>query len=627
VNTLLSFASNNLIVVILGGIGIGLLLDFIARYFVRAVRLTGLLGGLIDAVTEMKRADPETVREELTAIFADDRTRAAWKEFEETLHEQYEIRAGERKPTAVRATVLAESFFNVGNLVDPWIGSEYFKHLPGILTGLGIIGTFWGLIQGLIQFDPTVTDTLAVKLSLRGLFVHVEEAFKFSGCAITAAIFVTLLEKLLYAACAKRVGELSLKLDGLFRTGVGEEYLSSLVVASETSATQVRQLKDAMVEDLKVLLTNLTDRQIAATQQLSTDLGAQIQESLRAPLAQIADTVRQVSGQQGEQMGAVLEQLMTSFLAQMREAMGNQVGNLSGLMQQTSQSVAQVESALRSLVADLQRAGQASNQGVQTAVEQLLQKLAAHQERQSSAVSEATSQVFAQLQEALSRIASAQEAAAQRAKVSQDELSTALQARVAYLSDAHVASVQATRETLDQIGGASSAAIAGLNQGAQSIATAVSGIRAAAEQLGRTASELSALEGRSVQASQSIAQTTAVLSTVAQEISRTASQLGGASLRLEAVSRLTAAEEEARSALLKDLQEVFVRSREAGAQFAALTEEIRTALESGFNEFGTGVSKVTSTHLFEYQKQLGDAVGMLKNALEEMAEYADSSRG
>jgi hypothetical protein len=79
----------------------------------------------------------------------------------------------------------------------------------------------------------------------------VHEAFLFSACAIGLAMLVTLGEKWIYASCAKWVGELTTALDSLFRAGVGEEYLSSLLQASQENATQTRQLKESMVDDLK----------------------------------------------------------------------------------------------------------------------------------------------------------------------------------------------------------------------------------------------------------------------------------------------------------------------------------------------------------------------------------------
>lgn len=48
---------------------------------------------------------------------------------------------------ALRATVPAETFFTEQALVDTPLRTEFFKHVPGILTGIGIIGTFYGLLR------------------------------------------------------------------------------------------------------------------------------------------------------------------------------------------------------------------------------------------------------------------------------------------------------------------------------------------------------------------------------------------------------------------------------------------------------------------------------------------------
>ena len=65
-----------------------------------------------------------------------------------------------------RASALAETFFSDYALVDSPLRSDFYKHVPGILTGLGIIGTFSGLINGLIHFDVSDPATTQNQLSL-----------------------------------------------------------------------------------------------------------------------------------------------------------------------------------------------------------------------------------------------------------------------------------------------------------------------------------------------------------------------------------------------------------------------------------------------------------------------------
>jgi hypothetical protein len=77
-----------------------------------------------------------------------------WAEYKETLHEQRILnpQTGDEDLVAIRSTTPADALFSPSVLVDSQLHAEFFKHLPGILTGMGIIGTFLGLIQGLRAF-------------------------------------------------------------------------------------------------------------------------------------------------------------------------------------------------------------------------------------------------------------------------------------------------------------------------------------------------------------------------------------------------------------------------------------------------------------------------------------------
>lgn len=66
-----------------------------------------------------------------------------------------------------RASALAETFFWDYALVDSPLHSDFYKRVPGILTGLGIIGTFSGLINGLTHFD--VSDPASTQAQLSAL--------------------------------------------------------------------------------------------------------------------------------------------------------------------------------------------------------------------------------------------------------------------------------------------------------------------------------------------------------------------------------------------------------------------------------------------------------------------------
>ena len=165
-----------------------------------------------------------------------------WSGFADTLHPQSAPDDfGQERVVRWRQTVLAEAYFNVESLVAVELRTEYFKHQPGIFTGLGIIGTFVGLLKGLMTFNIS-SDPEKVRQSLDFLIHGVLEAFFVSACAIFLAMATTFFEKLAISRRVQQVEEFCNLLDSLFDSGVGEEYLAKLVKASESSATQTAQL-------------------------------------------------------------------------------------------------------------------------------------------------------------------------------------------------------------------------------------------------------------------------------------------------------------------------------------------------------------------------------------------------
>ena len=144
-----------------------------------------------------------------------------------------------------RASALAETFFSDYALVDSPLRSDFYKHVPGILTGLGIIGTFSGLISGLIHFDVSDPATTQTQLSL--LVQSVGQAFFVSALAIALAMLFTWVEKALLSARYAQVENLQHMIDSLFEAGSGQENLERLVVATEA---QVAMLHD-MLEEMR----------------------------------------------------------------------------------------------------------------------------------------------------------------------------------------------------------------------------------------------------------------------------------------------------------------------------------------------------------------------------------------
>ena len=410
--------------------------QFVIVYWFNATKISAELDALTARCSEVENI-PDEIKASLSECFRDKNQENQWREYSETLHEEHEWVSGERRIANVRATVPSQVFFSSESVIEPRIHSEFFKHLPGILTGIGIIGTFYGLVSGVQGFDPTKTNPRELAEGLKTLFTAVKYAFFYSGICIFLAISVTAIEKHAFAKCLKSLGALNEKLDALFRTGVGEEYLSRLVDAAQESASQTKQLKESLVADLKGLMTELAERQIAATNGISTSIGDQLTKSLQGPLEKIAETVRMASGDQSDRAGAVLEQIMTAFMEQMRQSMGNQISGLTTLLQGTADTLAKVELSMRGLVSDLRNAGGEQAQNLTEIARKLLADVAAQQERSSQVLDDSLTKVLSKLEDAIRRFVEVQEEAQARAKDALEANANAFKANAVQVSAAN----------------------------------------------------------------------------------------------------------------------------------------------------------------------------------------------
>lgn len=318
-----------------------------------------------------------------TLFEVDNKLKHAWSEFKETLHEEKMSIDGVTVAANPRATVTADSYFNSHSIVDGRLSTEFFRHLPGVFTGIGIIGTFLGLINGLQKFRIS-EEAVEVRGSLEALLGGVHEAFLISAAAITIAMVVTLLEKLLLTSLYRSVDDIARHLDSLFTAGAGEEYLSRLVIASEDSASQSKILKDSLVGDLRAILQELTERQIAAQAAQSHDLGRMIttgiESSLEEPLKQISEIVNTASGDQSKVAAQLLTDVMASFSQQLNELFGGQISGIQELNQKSAQAMQDAVSSLNALVGTMEQTSRVSGE---TMADRMAQAVEAMERRQA----------------------------------------------------------------------------------------------------------------------------------------------------------------------------------------------------------------------------------------------------
>ncbi|MFZ2633154.1 MAG: anti-phage ZorAB system protein ZorA [Desulfosalsimonadaceae bacterium] len=366
-----------------------LLLCFILLFVPRAFYLWWTLRHAIKNLKKIKAAISGTNIIDLdpiaTQAMSTKSLNRLWSEYIQTLHPQKSIdEIGQELVIRWRATTMAEVFFTEQVIVDTPLRTEFYKHFPGLLTGLGIIGTFAGLIQGLTHFKVT-NNPDAVRQCLSDLIQGVGHAFYVSASAIGLAMIFTGIEKFSITGRYRQVEELCQLIDSFFKSGAEDEYLARLVQASETSATQAMQIKDSLVTDLKQILSEITVQQVQAstqnTQQMSQNLAQAFTDTMRLPLERISDAVGHVSSNQGDAVNKMLTDVLVSFSAQMQEMFGGQFHGMTDLLGQTNKAMLGTVAKFDQLTANMQNAGQGAADAM---AEKLREAIVAMETRQSA---------------------------------------------------------------------------------------------------------------------------------------------------------------------------------------------------------------------------------------------------
>lgn len=396
---------------------------FISFYLFRAVKIANSLKKYTRSINSIENDEPENQRQHLQNLFTQSELKHAWSEFAESLHPQTELIGSEEKIVKIRATAPSASYFSEQQLVDIPLNTEFFKHLPGILTGVGIIGTFYGLMIGLNHFDPSTPEQ--VSSSVNNLLRDVLYAFLGSAFAIAFSILVTWLEKFYLAKCYKHLEKFTAALDSLYDSGVGEEYLASLVKSSNESATQARQLKESLVTDLRSMLLELTDKQQIQNEHLAEKLsstyresGSQfadqvsgaIENSLKSPLDKIAGAVQTASGDQSGMVQHMLQDVLTAFMAKLDTTFGQQFSNLNEMMGQTVGAIETMQSGFATLLQDMRQVSDDSRQGSAQLIEQLLAEMKSGQQAMQAGMND----MLTSLQASVAKIGAEGEGAGER---------------------------------------------------------------------------------------------------------------------------------------------------------------------------------------------------------------------
>lgn len=627
-----------------------LTLLFLLGYLIKGIQVGWQIQSVLSATQALHKSNVSPDRAEVGKAFRWEPFKHLWSEYDDTLHELLAAGSGLNALKEVRATVPADSIFTRDVLVDSRLFDEFTRHLPGVLTGLGIIGTFAGLLDGLQHFSPTPIEE-AVK-GLAPLLLGVQHAFIASGTAIACAMVVVLVSRLTLAYFYRLVEKLTHTIDSMYSTGAGEVYLSRLVRSSEQSAASTAQMKDALVEDFRQIMTNLVERQIEAQQSTTVALGNHIGEAISSaiaePMKRVSEAMEMTSRGNGDQVNSMLETLLTGFMAKLEDTFGGQMRGINEQMQRSMDSMAAVQASLQTLLADIKQTNQQAASQMSGTLEDAMRKAADNQQlmtdqmrefvqdfrrlvteeqsKSKQAMDEAVMKVLSDVTAAMDNLEGIRRSAAVDESGRSDRLATqtnhlvgGLASQVEILLGTVSEQVIKTQRNIDVLSDVSLRAIDGMNNGAMTMGTA-------AQRFETAGSSVTTVLERSTNIAESLGFAAQTLQTASSAVQRGFEQYDSTRKTVDTqvvalMGLIEAAKKEA------GVSQELVASIKASAEAMRRSEEearshldqVNQALVKAFSDFGTSLVGQVKSTIAETDRHLAQGTGHLNGVVQELA--------
>lgn len=598
----------------------------------------------------------------------------AWLNYKSSLHDLNQEVDGESVVVASKSTVSSEVFFSQSVIIDTPLRVEFYKHLPGMITGFGIIATFSGLLFGLLAFDPA-GDPSKVQDSLTLLLKGVGEAFLASGLAITAAMIITWREKSWLRKCYAGLEALTTAIDTKFDPDeTGEEYLSQLLKSSQANETNARQLKDSLVNELKVMMTNLVDEnkknQMAFASQLTdsyaktskdmaVQIGQSITDTLQAPLDKIAASVQQVSGDQGSAVQELMTDVLTAFMSKLESTFGSQMTGMSEMMTQSVSAMKEMQLGFAQLLTEMktnsetstktleiqmskmiediqqkqnsmsdqmnlmvehlsQGAAKIGEQG-QQAIEQLHGKVTEMMGNLGGTMSELMSDVTKQRMEQDRVVLENQQKLHEQSSVLVDNLGTEIKDLIAHSQNA----VQAYKENMQKISQVTTDSITGMNKGAEKMRlaseqfnTAGSSLITVTDKTSHLISEVSTISAHLTSASSNLVSLLSDYKNSQDTVKQAINTLDGLIKQAQSEAGMS-------SEMLKDMNQMTTALNQVKKEMQDYLEQVSDVLVNSFESFGTSVETSLNQSLGAFDNTLDQAVKRLQVGIEGLNNFVE----
>ena len=308
----------------------------LAIYFwLRTFLQLHLINGLTKGVREYDRPAEPKIRHDLKEKFElDDGLAEAWQEFDDSLIE-HENQNENRK--VLYKTDEASLFFSQDRLLGQRLNLRYWNSVPALLVGLGILGTFIGLVWGLIPFSGiTFEQTSEIQEAIKKLLSGVSTAFVTSVWGMLTSLLFNGLEKWRISRVSRAIANLQHALDRLFTLTTQEaiSFRQEVELAQQTKALKsfstdlANEIKIAMAEGRQQILTELHNAPVAFSDAMVEQLAPSL-NNLNTAVKELRETKEESAADAIRQLVEEFQKSISGSITAQMESLANRISQVS----------------------------------------------------------------------------------------------------------------------------------------------------------------------------------------------------------------------------------------------------------------------------------------------------------
>lgn len=343
------------------------------RWFTRIKRATASVNDLCIVLQKYSRDSLADNYGELQEEMVEGPYAEVWKKFEWTLFKS--------DNEGIMMTQDPESFYNDQTLLED-IPLTIFRGMPGIFTGVGLLGTFLGLTVGLEGIDFSNIETM--KSGIEGLLKGTTTAFWTSVVGLIGAlVFTTLCNNYFSSPYNRARAGLIDQLNVLFPAKSIEEFLSKQTEQAEEQTIAMRELNGELVGRLEEMFVKLSQSIDVA---LKNNLAESFSHTLEPVFQNLNQSIDKLGSSAGDTLSKSIEQGAGDQIQGLAVTLQDFQGKMGNMMEVSerlnTENTARIQNSVAQIVTKLNEAMDANiekqastNEASQAAMKQLMEEM------------------------------------------------------------------------------------------------------------------------------------------------------------------------------------------------------------------------------------------------------------